>query len=301
MLDADRDSMDARPARRSSSSGCTTSSSTRSCCSWTSSTCCRRTRCGPRTARRKSTVPRRPSRHGWRAHRGRPGRDRPRRRRVRVRQRVAAPPRVPRAVRARGPAGHVRRVARVHRRRRLPPRPSSGCPTAGRPCRRSSWDAPLYWERDEDGWQVFTLAGMQPDRPERAGLPRQLLRGRRLRALAGARLPTEAEWEAAAATASRPRSCARRTGRFGDVWEWTASAYLPYPASGPAAGAVGEYNGKFMVNQHVLRGGCGATPAGHVARDVPQLLPAGRPLGVQRRPTRARRLATSVSGPRGIP
>ncbi len=97
---------------------------------------------------------------------------------------------------------------------------------------------------------------------------------------AGKRLPTEFEWEAASAgyplagndlttNALRPRPApltgnGRLAQMFGDVWEWTSSAYLPYPGYRPAPGAVGEYNGKFMVSQNVLRGGSCATPPGHI-------------------------------------
>ena len=90
----------------------------------------------------------------------------------------------------------------------------------------------------------------------------------------GARLPTEAEWENAAARSSaegrfldldrlHPGSTSGGAPLLGDVWQWTGSAYLPYPRFRVAPGAVGEYNGKFMVNQHVLRGGSCATPPGH--------------------------------------
>ena len=92
---------------------------------------------------------------------------------------------------------------------------------------------------------------------------------------AGARLPTEAEWETIAASSEptgnfldravlHPKRVVDASSMFGDVWQWTSSAYAPYPGFRPASGAVGEYNGKFMVNQYVLRGGSCVTPEGHM-------------------------------------
>jgi ergothioneine biosynthesis protein EgtB len=109
------------------------------------------------------------------------------------------------------------------------------------------WDAPLYWEAD----QMFTLAGMLPIDEHAPVCHISYYEADAYARWADARLPTEAEWEVAAFDG------------VGDVWEWTGSAYLPYPGFRPAVGAVGEYNGKFMVNQHVLRGSSCATPSGH--------------------------------------
>lgn len=147
--------------------------------------------------------------------------------------------------------------------------------------------APLYWRREDGAWREFTLGGPEPLDPSRPVAHVSYYEADAYARWAGARLPTEAEWEAVAA--GRPVEgrtldlCRLRPetgpagdlGLFGDVWEWTSSAYLPYPGFRPAAGAVGEYNGKFMVGQHVLRGGSCATPAGHVRSTYRNFFPPG--------------------------
>ncbi|MCB9893152.1 MAG: ergothioneine biosynthesis protein EgtB [Planctomycetes bacterium] len=119
---------------------------------------------------------------------------------------------------------------------------------------QQGWKAPQYWLQQDGEWQAFTLhglAGLQPDAPvchvsyyEADAFARW----------AGKRLATEFEWEAVSG----------KLPGIGQAWEWTSSAYLPYPGYCAPEGAIGEYNGKFMVNQMVLRGGSAATPAGHI-------------------------------------
>jgi ergothioneine biosynthesis protein EgtB len=144
--------------------------------------------------------------------------------------------------------------------------------------------APLYWRVDGDAAWLFTLDGERPLDPAEPVAHVSYYEADAYARWADARLPTEAEWEAAA-TAAPPAAAAAgnflesnalhpRAARvdgdggftqlFGDAWEWTASAYAPYPGYRAAAGALGEYNGKFMCNQMVLRGGSCLTPRGHV-------------------------------------
>ena len=169
--------------------------------------------------------------------------------------------------------------------------------------------AALLGARATARWWTQTLRGLAAARPARAGRHVSYFEADAYARWRGARLPTEHEWEHAAADAPvrgnfqdtgvfHPAAGrGRRTAlaqMFGDVWEWTQSAYAPYPGYRPAPGAVGEYNGKFMVNQMVLRGGSCATPAFAHPRDLPQLLPAGRPLAVLRHPAGRRRLTRAA-------
>ena len=118
------------------------------------------------------------------------------------------------------------------------------------------WQAPGYWRQKDDGWQAMTLAGLQPVDPAEPVMHVSYYAAEAFARFAGKHLPSEAEWEVAA-----------RAGliadAFGLAWQWTRSAYLPYPGYRAAEGALGEYNGKFMVSQMVLRGSSVATPEGH--------------------------------------
>ena len=148
------------------------------------------------------------------------------------------------------------------------------------------WRAPLYWERVDGGWSSYTLGGMTPVAAEAPVAHVSYYEADAYARWCAVRLPTEQEWEHAAGAETAagtllddtPREPAPAAGpglaqMTGDLWEWTASAYLPYPGFRPLDGALGEYNGKFMVNQMVLRGGSCATPRSHIRRSYRNFFP----------------------------
>jgi ergothioneine biosynthesis protein EgtB len=144
--------------------------------------------------------------------------------------------------------------------------------------REQGWQAPLYWVKREGAWWEFTLFGLRPLDLQAPACHVSYFEADAFARFTGARLPTEAEWEHAAAGMAiegsfaeserfHPRPAAGGASSwqlFGEVWQWTQSPYTPYPGYVPPPGALGEYNGKFMCNQYVLRGGSCATPGGHV-------------------------------------
>jgi ergothioneine biosynthesis protein EgtB len=154
--------------------------------------------------------------------------------------------------------------------------------------RTEGWECPLYWSRADGAWREFTLGGPIPLNPAQPVCHISYYEADAFARWAGNRLPTEAEWEVAAA--GRPTGgnlldrsvlhpspvavSAADASPFGDVWQWTSSSYSPYPGFEIPAGAVGEYNGKFMVNQYVLRGGSCVTPPDHIRTSYRNFFPA---------------------------
>jgi len=154
-------------------------------------------------------------------------------------------------------------------------------------------EQPLYWKRSEEGgWQEFSLYGLQPLDRHGPAVHLSYFEADAYARWAGARLPSEFEWEHAAGLNEglkkvrsaqlglHPQAPASDgqlsplSQLFGACWQWTSSSYAPYPGYAPAEGAIGEYNGKFMVNQYVLRGSSCATPAGHARLSYRNFFPA---------------------------
>ena len=152
------------------------------------------------------------------------------------------------------------------------------------------WQAPLYWERRDGAWWTFTLRGMAQIDEGAPMTHLSLFEADAYARWAGARLPTEFEWEALAGDVAvegnfvesgalhplalrEPTPHGQLAQLWGDVWEWTQSSYAPYPGFRAAGGAIGEYNGKFMCNQYVLRGGSCATPRSHIRASYRNFFP----------------------------
>lgn len=155
---------------------------------------------------------------------------------------------------------------------------------------KAGWKAPLYWQYHDESWWHFTLSGLRPVRSEEPVAHVSLFEADAFARWAGCRLPTEPEWEHAARRVSvegnfleggrfHPGIAPVRSPEagplqlFGDVWEWTASAYSAYPGYRPAAGALGEYNGKFMSSQVVLKGGSCVSPRSHLRASYRNFFP----------------------------
>jgi ergothioneine biosynthesis protein EgtB len=168
-------------------------------------------------------------------------------------------------------------------------RPEFWLSTGWSAVRERDWQAPLYWERTPDGWTEFTLAGTHPLELGAPVCHVSYFEADAFARWAGHRLPTEEEWEVAAGSlpiegefveggrchpAPAPSDHRGLSQLYGDAWQWTRSAYVAYPGYAPAAGAIGEYNGKWMCDQWVLRGASCATPRSHARATYRNFFPS---------------------------
>ncbi|PJA97893.1 MAG: ergothioneine biosynthesis protein EgtB, partial [Ignavibacteriales bacterium CG_4_9_14_3_um_filter_30_11] len=154
---------------------------------------------------------------------------------------------------------------------------------------KENWEAPLYWKKIENKWWNFTLSGLKEISMNEPVTHISYYEADAFARWAGGRLPTEFEWEVAVKNIKikgnfvdnkhyHPIPCVENTSyelkqMYGDVWEWTQSAFLPYPGFKPLPGALGEYNGKFMSGQMVLRGGSCATCSNHIRKTYRNFFP----------------------------
>ena len=171
-------------------------------------------------------------------------------------------------------------------------RPANWLDKGWKTVQNEGWRVPLYWEKSDQGWTHYTLGGRRPVNPDEPVVHVSYFEADAYARWKGMRLPSEHEWEVAAREADAPDATFVETLRchpyalskdapsgtlhqmFGEVWEWTMSPYSPYPGYAPAAGAVGEYNGKWMVDQMVLRGGSCATSESHIRPTYRNFFPA---------------------------
>ena len=192
-----------------------------------------------------------------------------------LRQRRAGAPGLPSAGAHRARSRHQRAMARIHGRRRLRDTRRCGSPTAGPTVEAEGWNAPGYWREIDGAWMSFTLGGLRPVDPDAPSPMSATTRPTPLRAGPASICPPRRNGRSL-------RAANLLEDAFGIVWQWTRSAYSPYPGYRAADGALGEYNGKFMINQMVLARQLAGNAERPRAYELPQFLLSTGALAVQR-------------------